>query len=385
MKYDFDSVINRRDTDSLKWDVKENELPMWVADMDFKAAPEILDGIRERLDHGILGYPVIQDEWYDAYTGWWERRHGFRMKKDGLIFCVGVIPAISSMIRALTEPGSNVLIQPPVYNCFFSIIKGNGRRVQENPLIYRNGSYEIDFDDLERKMADPATSLMLLCNPQNPSGRIWGKEELASIGKLAKKHGVTVISDEIHCDLTEPGKGYNPFASVSDTCAQVGISCIAPTKAFNLAGLKTAAAYVSDPELREKVKKAFDTDELSEPNSFASVAAITAFERGEGWLDELLLYVSENRRTVEDFLLKEIPEIKAVRGEATYLIWLDISAVKGDVSGFGASLRKKTGLFLSPGYIFGEQGRNFLRMNIACPRSVLMDGLSRLKKGVYSS
>lgn len=382
MKYDFDSVINRRGTDSLKWDVRENELPMWVADMDFKAAPEILDGIRERLDHGILGYPVIPDEWYDAYINWWEKRHGFRMKKEGLIFCVGVIPAISSMIRDFTEPGSNVLIQPPVYNCFFNIIKGNGRRVQENPLIYKNGSYEIDLDDLDRKMADPATSLMLLCNPQNPSGRIWGKEELASIGKLAKKHGVTVISDEIHCDLTEPGKGYNPFASVSDTCAKAGISCIAPTKAFNLAGLKTAAAYVSDPGLREKVKRAFDTDELSEPNSFAGVAAITAFERGEQWLDELLLYVSENRKTVEDFLLKEIPEIKAVRGEATYLIWLDISAVKGDVSGFGSALRKKTGLFLSPGYIFGEQGRNFLRMNIACPRSVLMDGLSRLKKGV---
>ena len=385
MKYDFDSVINRRGTDSMKWDVKENELPMWVADMDFKAAPEILDGIRERLDHGILGYPVIPDEWYDAYVGWWEKRHGFRMKKEGLIFCSGVIPAISAMIRAFTEEGGNVLIQPPVYNCFFDIIKGNGRKVQENALIYKNGSYEMDYDDLEDKMADPATSLMILCNPQNPSGRIWGKEELAPVGELAKKHGVTVISDEIHCDLTEPGKGYTPFAAVSDICAKAGISCIAPTKTFNLAGLKSAAAYAGNPELKEKVRKAFAVDELSEPNSFACTAAITAFEKGERWLDELLLYVSENRRTVEDFLLKEIPGIKAVRGEATYLMWLDISKVKGDVSRFGASLRAKTGLFLSPGYIFGEQGRNFLRMNIACPRSLLMDGLSRLKKGVYSS
>ena len=385
MKYDFDSVTDRRGTDSMKWEVKENELPMWVADMDFKAAPEILDGIRDRLDHGILGYPVIPDEWYDAYVNWWERRHGFRMKKEGLIFCSGVIPAISTMIRAFTEPGANVLIQPPVYNCFFDIIKGNRRRVQENPLIYKNGSYEIDFDDLDRKMSDPATSLMLLCNPQNPSGKIWGREDLGLIGELAERHGVTVISDEIHCDLTEPGKGYNPFASVSDICARVGISCIAPTKAFNLAGLKTAAAYVSDPDLKEKVRRAFNTDELSEPNSFAGVAAITAFEKGEQWLDELLVYVSENRKRVGDFLLKEIPEIKAVKGEATYLIWLDVSAVSGDVSGFAASLRAKTGLFLSPGYIFGEQGRNFVRMNIACPRSILMDGLARLKKGVHSS
>ena len=383
MKYDFDSVINRRGTDSMKWNVRENELPMWVADMDFKAAPEILDGIRERLDHGILGYPIIQDEWYDAYVNWWEKRHGFRMKKDGLVFCAGVIPAISSMIRAFTEPGTNVLIQPPVYNCFFDIIRGNGRKVQENPLIYKNGSYEMDFYDLDRKMSDPSTSLMILCNPQNPSGKIWEKEELGRIGELAKKNGVTVISDEIHCDLTEPGKKYNPFASVSDTCAGVGISCIAPTKAFNLAGLKTAAAYVSDPDIKEKVIKAFGIDELSEPNSFASAAAVTAFEKGEQWLDELLLYISENRRTTEEFLLNEVKEIKAVKGEATYLIWLDISAVKSDVFGFGAALRAKTGLFLSPGYIFGEQGRNFLRMNIACPKSVLLDGLSRLKRGIF--
>ena len=382
MKYDFDTLVNRRGTDSMKWNVRENELPMWVADMDFKAAPEILDSVRERLDHGVLGYPVIPDEWYSAYIGWWKRRHGFEMKKDSLIFCTGVIPAISAMVRAFTAPGGNVLIQPPVYNCFFDIIKGNGRKVIESPLIYRDGHFEMDLDDLDRKMSDPSTSLMILCNPQNPSGKIWGKEELGLIGELANKHGVTVISDEIHCDLTEPGKGYNPFASVSDICAKVGISCIAPTKAFNLAGLKTAATYVSDPDLRKRVIAAFAPDELSEPNSFAAVAAISAFEKGEQWLDELLLYISENRRVTEDFLLKEIPEIKAVRGEATYLIWLDISGVKGDASKFGAFLRAHTGLFLSPGYIFGEQGKSFLRLNIACPRTILSDGLSRLKKGV---
>ncbi|MCR5302821.1 MAG: pyridoxal phosphate-dependent aminotransferase [Lachnospiraceae bacterium] len=381
MKYDFDTLTHRRGTDSLKWNVKDNELPMWVADMDFKAAPEILEAIRERLDHGILGYPVIEDRWYDAYTGWWEMRHGFKMNKDSLIFCAGVIPAISSMIRTFTSPGANVLIQPPVYNAFFGLIKDNKRLVQESPLIYRNGNYEMDLSDLDRKMADPATKLMILCNPHNPTGNIWGKEELCTVGEFAKKHGVTVISDEIHCDLTEPGKAYYPFASVSDTCAQVGISCIAPTKAFNLAGLKSAAVYASDPDLNEKIREGFRADELSEPNAFAGIAAITAFEKCGGWLDELREYVSENRRTADEYIRSNIPDIKVVRGEATYLMWLDVSQVKGDPAGFGAYLRKKTGLFVSPGHIFGQQGRNFLRMNIACPSSVLTDGLSRLKKG----
>ncbi|MCR5356816.1 MAG: pyridoxal phosphate-dependent aminotransferase [Lachnospiraceae bacterium] len=381
MKYDFDHVTDRMGTDSMKWEVMENELPMWVADMDFKAAPEILEALKERLDHGIMGYPVIPDKWYDAYVNWWSDRHGFKMKKERLIFCTGVIPAVSAMIRELTKPGSNVIIQPPVYNCFFSIILGNGRLIKENPLIYKDGAYEMDLDDLDRKMSDPDTKLMLLCNPQNPSGRIWSKDELKAVGELAKKHGVTVVSDEIHCDLTEPGKGYTPFASASNACEAVGISCIAPTKTFNLAGLKTAAVYVSDPEKRARVTYAFDTDELSEPNSFAAVSAIAAFEKGADWLDELRAYISENRKTVESFLLNEIPQIKAVRGEATYLIWLDISGLKGDVSKFGTFLRSKTGLFLSPGSIFGEQGNNFLRLNIACPKSVLADGLSRLKNG----
>jgi cystathionine beta-lyase len=239
----------------------------------------------------------------------------------------------------------------------------------------------MDLDDLDKKMSDPDTNLMILCNPQNPSGKLWGKGELKAVGELAKKHGVTVISDEIHCDLTEPGQKYTPFASVSEVCASVGISCIAPTKNFNLAGLKTAAVYVSNPAIREKVVKAFDADELSEANSFAAIAAITAFEKGGDWLDELRTYISENRRTLEEFLLKEIPQIKAVRGEATYLIWLDLSGLGGEVDKFGSFLRSKTGLFLSPGRIFGEQGKGFLRMNIACPRSVLMDGLGRLKTG----
>ncbi len=379
MKYDFDTVINRRGTDSLKWDVKENELPMWVADMDFKAAPEILDAIRERLDHGIMGYPYITDRWYDAYINWWRERHAFSMDREALIFSIGVIPVISAMIRTFAAPGENVVIQPPVYNCFFRIIKGNGRQVRENPLIYKDGSYQMDLNDLEHKLSDPKTNLMILCNPQNPTGNIWDKEVLKAVGELAKKHGVTVISDEIHCDITEPGKGYIPFALVSDTCAGVSVSCISPTKAFNLAGLKTAAVYVNNPDIRKRVLAAFDTDELSEANSFAGAAAIAAFEKGGSWLDELREYLWENRRMAEEYFKAEVPGIKAVKGEATYVIWLDISELSPDSEKYGEELRTKTGLFLSPGYIFGEQGRSFFRMNLACPRSTLKDGLARLK------
>lgn len=382
MRYDFETVYDRRGTDSLKWDVKDNELPMWVADMDFKAAPEILAAIGDRLSHGIMGYPVIPERWRDAYVNWWEKRHGLKMEREDLIFCAGVIPAISSMVKTLTVPGGNVLIQPPVYNAFFNIIRDNGRRIQENPLIYRDGRYGMDFDDLDIKLSDPDTKLMILCNPHNPSGNIWSMEDLKKVGALCAKHGVTLISDEIHCDLTEPGKGYVPFAAASADFPELGIACIAPTKAFNLAGLKTAAVYIENDDLRARVRTAFNTDELTEAGSFAATAAITAFEKGGEWLDELRQVISDNRKTVEEYLKDEIPKIKAVKGEATYLLWLDISGLEGDVASFQTFLREETGLFLSPGSIFGEQGREFLRMNIACPRKVLMDGLSRLKKGV---
>ena len=236
MKYDFDTPINRKNTNSLKWDVKENELPMWVADMDFATAPEIREAIEKRASHGIFGYTVIPDEWYGAYIGWWKTRHSLEIKEDQLIFCTGVIPAISTAVRKLTTPAEKVLIQTPVYNIFFNSILNNGRVVLENPLKYTGGNYEMDFDDLERKLSDPQTTLMLLCNPQNPGGKIWDKATLERVGELCYENNVTVLSDEIHCDLIDPGKNYVPFASVSEKCRENSITCIAPTKAFNLAG-----------------------------------------------------------------------------------------------------------------------------------------------------
>lgn len=382
MNYDFDTVIDRRNTDSEKWNVGENVLPMWVADMDFPLAPGILDALKGRMEHGIFGYTAIPDAWYQAYIGWWQRRHGLKMKKEELLFSAGVIPSISSIIRKLTTANENVVIQTPVYNHFFNCIENNGCRALESPLSYRGGGYTIDFADLEQKLADPQTSLMILCNPHNPVGRIWSKEELAKIGELAKKHHVTVISDEIHCDITKPGKGYVPFASVSEICRGNSITCISSTKAFNMAGLHTSAVFVPDPVLRHKIWRALNTDEVAEPNAFAAVAATAAFEKGEEWLDSLREYVFENRKLVEDFLKSELPEVVPVKGEATYLVWLDISAVSDSGKKLASFLKRNTGLFLIGGNVYGAGGEHFLRMNVACPKSVCMDGLDRLKNGI---
>ena len=349
MKYDFDKVVNRRNTNSLKWDISEGELPMWVADMDFEAAPEIRSAIERRAAHGIFGYTVIPDKWYDAYIGWWRCRHNFGIEKEWLIFCTGVVPAISSIVRKLTTPNENVLICTPVYNIFFNSIINNGRRVLECPLAYDGEKYEIDFADLEEKLSDPQTTLMILCNPHNPVGKIWDRETLSEIGRLCEKYRVTVISDEIHCDLTEPEKEYIPFASVSDACEKISITCVAPTKAFNIAGLQTSAVIVADPFLRHKVWRGLNTDEIAEPNVFAVDAAIAAFTEGGSWLDALRGYISKNRAIVSDFLKKELSALNLVPSEATYLLWIDCSSVTDDSVEFTEFLRRETGLYLSDG------------------------------------
>ncbi len=381
MPYDFDKPVNRRDTHSMKWDVKEHELPMWVADMDFQTAPEIQAAIQERAAHGVFGYSVVPEEWYQAYMGWWERRHGFSMEKEWLVFCTGVVPAISSMVRKLTTPGENVLVQTPVYNIFFNSIVNNGRNIVESPLRYDESAYQMDFEDLERKLSNPQTTLMILCNSHNPVGKIWSREELGQVGELCRKYHVTVISDEIHCDLTSPGKEYIPFASVSENCRNHSITCIAPTKAFNLAGLQTAAVVVPNPNLRHKVWRGLNTDEVAEPNSFAVEAAVAAFTKGEAWLDALRVYIQENKNYVENFLKKEVPQIRMVPSQATFLLWLDCQEMQGCTTEFTQYLREYTGLYLSEGQQYGESGSPFIRMNIACPRSRVEDGMKRLSEG----
>ena len=382
MQYDFDTGIDRRNSGSLKWDVCENELPMWVADMDFPAAPEIRAVLESRAAHGVFGYSVVSDDWYGAYIGWWKERHGFAMEKEWLVFCTGVVPAISSMVRKLTTPAEKVLIQTPVYNIFFNSIQNNGREVLESPLSYYEGNYEIDWDDLERKLSDPQTTLMILCNPHNPVGKIWDRESLARIGELCWKHHVVVVSDEIHCDLTDPGCSYVPFASVSPVCRDNSITCLAPTKAFNLAGLQTAAVAVPNEVLRHKVWRGLNTDEVAEPNAFAVPAAVAAFTKGAGWLDALRQYLRSNKERVREFIGREVPSVRVVNSQATYLLWLDCTHFGRDAEKIATFLRKETGLYLSAGDQYGGNGAGFLRMNVACPRATVEDGLSRLQRGM---
>ncbi len=402
MNYDFDKRIDRRGTNSLKWNVPKEELPMWVADMDFETAPEIQKAIMERAAHGVFGYSIVSKEWNSAYVSWWERRHSFHMDPDWLLFCSGVIPAVSGVIGRLMKEDEKILIQPPVYNGFYHVIKRSKKALVENPLVYNGKSYEMDYADLEQKLADPKVSLMLLCNPQNPSGRIWTKEELLQVGELCAKYHVTVVSDEIHCDITDPGCRYTPFASVSDACRDNSITCIAPTKTFNLAGLKTAAVVISNKELRKQVRKGIQANEASEPDSFSVEAAIAAFTKGEPWLEALRAYIWENKKCVEDFLKKELPWVHMISGKASYLVWLEYSALdrihssqnleqdempaetkerEENNRNFAGFLRKHAGLYLMDGREYGENGSSFLRMNIGCPRSYVTEGLTRLKKG----
>ncbi len=380
--YHFDELIDRRGTSSLKWDVKDNELPMWVADMDFRTAPEIIKALQNRVDHGIFGYSIVPDEWYDAYINWWKNRHHFEIQKDWLMFCTGVIPAISSSVRKLTTPAENVVVITPVYNIFFNSIFNNGRNILECQLKYEDGKYSLDYDDLEEKCKNPQSTLLLLCNPHNPTGLIWTKEELARIGDICARNNVTVISDEIHCDLTMPGCVYTPFASASSTCEQISVTCIAPTKTFNIAGLQTAAISIPNEVLRHKVWRAINTDEVAEGNVFACDAAIAAFNHGAPWLDELRAYVGENRIFAQQYIEENIPSIKAVKGQATYLMWLDCKSLGMSSDLLADRIRELTGLFLSEGCEYRGDGKDFLRLNLACPRARLEDGLSRLKRAI---
>lgn len=382
MQYDFNQVVDRRGTGSLKWDVEENELPLWVADMDFQTAPEIQEALAKRVEHGIFGYSVLPEEWYQAYMDWWQKRHDFTIEHDWLIFTTGVVPAISTAVRKLTTPAEKVLVQTPCFNIFFNSIYNNGRYILENPLRYEDGKYSVDWEDLEDKLSDPQTTLMILCNPQNPTGVIWDRNTLARIGELCNRYGVTVLSDEIHCDLAEPGREYIPFASVSETNRRISVTCIAPTKTFNLAGLQSAAVVVPDERLRHKMWRGLNTDEVAEPNAFAVTATVAAFEKGEPWLEELRQYISDNKKYVVDYMKREWPQITVIPGEATYLMWLDCRNLAGQSDDLYQFLRQQAKVFLSPGSEFGESGKGFLRLNVACPRSVLEEGMRRLDKGL---
>lgn len=380
--YSFDQEINRRNTGSYKWDVAENELAMWVADMDFMTATPIIDALKKRVEHGVFGYSIVPDEWYDAYISWWQRRHAFEIDKEWLIFCTGVVPAISSVVRKLTTPAENVVVITPAYNIFFNSIYNNGRNILESVLKYENGEYEIDFEDLEDKLKNPQSSLLILCNPHNPTGKIWSREELSRIGELCHKYSVTVLSDEIHCDITLPGESYVPFASVSEVCKNISVTCIAPTKAFNIAGLQSAAVVVPNDVLKHKVWRGLNTDEVAEGNVFAADVAIAAFNHGEEWLEELKVYLADNRKYATEFISNNIRELSVVNSKATYLMWIDCRKLNIASDKLAEYIREKTGLYLSEGCEYRGDGKYFLRLNLACPRSRVEDGMNRLKKAI---
>ncbi|WP_308160710.1 MULTISPECIES: MalY/PatB family protein [unclassified Bacillus (in: firmicutes)] len=382
MTFNFDEMTNRFNTNSYKWDVGYEELPMWVADMDFETSPAIVKAMQKRLNHHIFGYTSVPDAYYHAVARWWKNRHQFNIEKEWIMFCTGVVPAISSIVRKMTKVGDKVLVLAPVYNIFYNSIVNNQRKVLTSELIYKDNLYSIDFGDLEEKLADHDTTLMIFCNPHNPIGKVWDKETLERIGNLCIKHNVLILSDEIHCDLAHPRYRYIPFASVSEEFAQNSITCVAPTKTFNLAGIQTSSIIVPNPEIRKLVNRGINTDEVAEPNVFAIEAAIAAFTEGEPWLEALLDYLMGNKQLIEHFITSNIPDFKVIHSEATYLAWIDCSAVTNNTKDLCEFIRKETGLYISEGAIFGGNGNNFIRLNYACPKARLENGLQRLKKGI---
>ena len=385
MKYDFDKTIDRRATNSYKWDsAHEGVLPMWVADMDFRTAPAIIDALQKRVAHGIFGYTRVSDAYYDAVTSWFSRRHGWDIDREWIIYTSGVVPAVSAVIKALTAPGDKVIVQPPVYNCFFSSIRNNGCEIVSNPLRRVGDTYEMDFDALERCAADPRAKVMLLCNPHNPAGRVWTPDELTRLGNICLRNGVTVVADEIHCELVYQGFKYTPFASLSDAFLHRSVTCVSPSKAFNIAGLQIANIVAFDNDLRSRIDKAININEVCDVNPFGVAATIAAYNEGEEWLNQLVDYLHGNYEAMAEFCRRELPEFPITRLEGTYLVWMDCSSLGMPSDALEHVLLDDARLWLNAGTMYGAEGEGYMRWNIACPRSVMLDGLNRFLNFVRS-
>jgi len=385
MKYDFDKTIDRRATNSYKWDsAPEGVLPMWVADMDFRTAPAIIDALQKRVAHGIFGYTRVPDAYYGAVTSWFSRRHGWDIDREWIIYTSGVVPAVSAVIKALTVPGDKVIVQTPVYNCFFSSIRNNGCEIVSNPLRRVGDTYEMDFDALERCAADPRAKVMLLCNPHNPAGRVWTPDELTRLGNICLRNGVTVVADEIHCELVYQGFKYTPFASLSDAFLHRSVTCVSPSKAFNIAGLQIANIVAFDNDLRSRIDKAININEVCDVNPFGVAATIAAYNEGEEWLNQLVDYLHGNYEAMAEFCRRELPEFPITRLEGTYLVWMDCSSLGMPSDALEHALLDDARLWLNAGTMYGAEGEGYMRWNIACPRSVMLDGLNRFLNFVRS-
>lgn len=375
MKYDFDEIIPRRGTNSYKWDSDADPevLPMWVADMDFRTAPAVTEALTARASQGIFGYTRVPDSYYTAVSDWFASRHGWTIGASSVIYTSGVVPAISAIIKALTSPGDKVLVQTPVYNCFFSSIRNNGCAIDESPLIYSGLSYTMDFEDLERRAADPAVKLLLLCNPHNPAGRVWTRDELVRIQDICRRHNVRVVSDEIHCELTMPGFVYTPYATVDSDA----IVCVSPSKAFNLAGLQIANIICPDGETRRLIDRAINDNEVCDVNPFGVIATEAAYRHGADWLAQLIGYIWENYRFMQNFCRDALPALPLTRLEGTYLVWMDCRTLPFTSDELERRLLTEARLWLNAGTMYGAAGEGFMRWNIACPRAVLAEGLNR--------
>lgn len=381
MKYDFDEIIPRRGTNSYKWDTpaEDGVLPMWVADMDFRTAPAVVDALRRRAEHGIFGYTKVPDAYYRAIVGWFSRRHGWTIDPQTIIYTTGVVPAFSAAIKAMTRPGDRVLVMTPAYNCFYSSIRNNGCELSSVPLVRTGNGYAADFDALERAASDERASLLLLCNPHNPGGRVWTRAELQRIGEICLRHDVFVVSDEIHCELTFDGHDYTPYATLGGEFARRSVVCTSPSKAFNTAGLQTANIIAPDEEIRRRIDRAINDNEVCDIGPFGVEALMAAYNEGEEWLDALRGYLWENYLTLRDFFAEHMPDYPVMPLEGTYLAWVDCRAAGSDSGRLAQRLLDEAKLKVSPGAMYGPGGDGFLRINMACPRALLVEGLHRLK------
>ena len=384
MKYNFDELISRRGTNSYKWDSAADAgvLPLWVADMDFRTAPAITEALARRVAHGIFGYTRVPEAYYNAVTGWFARRHGWHFKKEWMIYTSGVVPAISAIIKALARPGDKVLVQTPVYNCFFSSIRNNGCEAACSPLLRTGDTYRMDFDDLERKAADPAVKLMLLCNPHNPAGRVWTREELTRLGEICLRHDVTVVADEIHCELVFPEYTYTPFASISEEFQRRSVACVSPSKAFNIAGLQIANIVAADDGMRERIDRAININEVCDVNPFGVEATIAAYNEGEEWLTQLISYLKGNYEFMKDYCAKHLPDFPTAKLEGTYLVWMDCSVLHIPSEELERQLVEQARLWLNAGAMYRSPKEGFMRWNIACPRQRLAEALDRFRSFV---
>lgn len=387
MEYDFSRPTDRRGTDSYKWDSapEADIIPLWVADMDFETFPGITEALQRRVAHGIFGYTRVPEAYYEAVCRWFDKRHGWHINREDIIYTSGVVPAVSAVIKALTLPGDQVIVQGPVYNCFFSSIRNNGCEMVSNSLIYNKEElrYEIDFDDLERKLKHERARLMLLCNPHNPGGRVWTRDELTRVAELCHKYGVRVVSDEIHCELTLYDNEYVPFGSLPDELSRGSITCCSPSKAFNTAGLQIANIVCRDAEVRNRIDRAININEVCDVNPFGVIALQAAYsDEGYEWLTQLRKYISANYDLLLERFARELPKCKVMRMEGTYLAWIDCSELHISSDEIEEMLMHENKVWVNAGSMYGAEGAAFIRINMACTSELLNEGITRMVNGL---